>query len=172
MSHARYLELLDQGYDPDQAARRSGYTPRGQKPPRVLVRPRATEEQRAWKSAGDQRAARKVTPAAVVTRVELPTVTIVPVPRPVGRPKQTSPRPVRPTPPDLTDGLCRQVDAELFFPEQGGGTRDAKRVCGRCPVQQACLDDALATGERFGVRGGLSERERRALAKHLGRGAA
>lgn len=61
------------------------------------------------------------------------------------------------------DALCAQVDSEIFFPEKGGSTREAKLVCGRCPVKAECLADALATDERFGVRGGLSERERRQL---------
>ncbi len=61
------------------------------------------------------------------------------------------------------DALCAQTDPEAFFPEKGGSTRDAKRVCSECPVSQACLDYALAKDERFGIWGGLSERERRRL---------
>ncbi|RUQ21228.1 MULTISPECIES: WhiB family transcriptional regulator [Kocuria] len=63
------------------------------------------------------------------------------------------------------DALCAQTDPEAFFPEKGGSTRDAKRVCSECPVSQACLDYALARDERFGIWGGLSERERRRLRK-------
>lgn len=59
--------------------------------------------------------------------------------------------------------LCAQTDPEAFFPERGGSTKEAKAVCRRCPVTQPCLEAALASGERFGVYGGLSERERRAL---------
>ena len=61
--------------------------------------------------------------------------------------------------------LCAQTDPELFFPDKGGTSAPAKRVCARCPVRAECLQDALDTGERFGIRGGLSERERRKLAK-------
>ena len=61
--------------------------------------------------------------------------------------------------------LCAQTDPEAFFPEKGASTREAKRICARCEVQADCLRDALSTGERFGVRGGLSERERRRLAR-------
>ncbi len=61
--------------------------------------------------------------------------------------------------------LCAQTDPEAFFPEKGGSTRDAKRVCGRCEVRDACLEYALANDERFGIWGGLSERERRRLKK-------
>ena len=61
--------------------------------------------------------------------------------------------------------LCTQTDPELFFPDQGGSTRQAKVVCSRCEVRAQCLADALARGEGFGVRGGLSPRERRAVAR-------
>jgi WhiB family redox-sensing transcriptional regulator len=56
--------------------------------------------------------------------------------------------------------LCAQVDGEIFFPEVGGSSRAAKRVCGRCEVQQECLDYALRNDLRHGVWGGMSERER------------
>jgi WhiB family redox-sensing transcriptional regulator len=56
---------------------------------------------------------------------------------------------------------CAETDPEAFFPEKGGSTRDAKRVCGSCGVRTECLGYALGNGERFGIWGGLSERERR-----------
>jgi WhiB family redox-sensing transcriptional regulator len=59
--------------------------------------------------------------------------------------------------------LCAQTDPEAFFPEKGGSTREAKRVCASCDVRGECLDYALAHDERFGIWGGLSERERRKL---------
>lgn len=62
-----------------------------------------------------------------------------------------------------TDALCAQTDPEAFFPEKGGSTRDAKRVCGSCPVRDECLDYAMDHDEKFGIWGGLSERERRRL---------
>lgn len=61
------------------------------------------------------------------------------------------------------EGLCSQTDPEQFFPERGGSVRKAKAVCGACTVQEECLEYALANGEKFGVWGGLSERERRGL---------
>ncbi|WIY83322.1 WhiB family transcriptional regulator [Propionimicrobium sp. PCR01-08-3] len=61
--------------------------------------------------------------------------------------------------------LCAQTDPEAFFPEKGGSTREAKRVCQNCEVRSECLDYALANDERFGIWGGLSERERRQLKK-------
>jgi WhiB family redox-sensing transcriptional regulator len=59
--------------------------------------------------------------------------------------------------------LCAQTDPEAFFPEKGGSTREAKRVCRSCDVRAECLEYALGHDERFGIWGGLSERERRRL---------
>jgi WhiB family transcriptional regulator, redox-sensing transcriptional regulator len=59
--------------------------------------------------------------------------------------------------------LCAETDPEAFFPEKGGSTREAKRTCRACEVRGECLDYALEHGERFGIWGGLSERERRRL---------
>jgi WhiB family transcriptional regulator, redox-sensing transcriptional regulator len=59
--------------------------------------------------------------------------------------------------------LCAQTDPEAFFPEKGGSTREAKKICGGCEVRPECLEYALAHDERFGIWGGLSERERRRL---------
>ncbi len=59
--------------------------------------------------------------------------------------------------------LCAQTDPEAFFPEKGGSTREAKKVCLSCEVRSECLDYALKNDERFGIWGGLSERERRRI---------
>lgn len=64
--------------------------------------------------------------------------------------------------------LCAQTDPEAFFPEKGGSTREAKRVCLDCEVRNECLEFALANDERFGIWGGLSERERRRLRRAAG----
>lgn len=63
--------------------------------------------------------------------------------------------------------LCREVDPELFFPDKGDhlAATDAKRVCAGCPVRFECLTLALQLRERFGVWGGLSESERRAITR-------
>jgi WhiB family redox-sensing transcriptional regulator len=61
------------------------------------------------------------------------------------------------------DALCAETDPEAFFPEKGGSTREAKRVCSGCTVRAECLEAALANDERFGIWGGLSERERRRI---------
>lgn len=56
---------------------------------------------------------------------------------------------------------CMGVDPELFFPERGSSTREAKEVCRGCVVREDCLEFAIANGEKFGIWGGMSERERR-----------
>ncbi|GAA4399747.1 hypothetical protein GCM10023147_37620 [Tsukamurella soli] len=63
--------------------------------------------------------------------------------------------------------LCAQTDPEAFFPEKGGSTREAKRICLGCEVRSECLEYALAKDERFGIWGGLSERERRRLKRGI-----
>ncbi|MGW1721621.1 WhiB family transcriptional regulator [Streptomyces sp. NPDC002306] len=65
--------------------------------------------------------------------------------------------------PDLawqSQALCAETGAEFFFPEPGSSVREAKLICGMCEMRSACLDYALAHDERFGVWGGLSEKER------------
>ena len=64
--------------------------------------------------------------------------------------------------------LCAQTDPDAFFPEKGGSTREAKRICKACSVRDECLEFALEHDERFGIWGGLSERERHRLKKKLG----
>ena len=50
--------------------------------------------------------------------------------------------------------LCAQTDPEAFFPEKGGSTREAKRICVGCEVKGECLEYALGQDERFGIWGG------------------
>jgi WhiB family redox-sensing transcriptional regulator len=56
---------------------------------------------------------------------------------------------------------CAETDPEVFFPDKGKSTRDAKKVCFACEVRAECLAFALETGQRFGVWGGLSYPQRR-----------
>jgi WhiB family transcriptional regulator, redox-sensing transcriptional regulator len=74
-----------------------------------------------------------------------------------GRPDETEPEDWQ------EQALCAQVGGDEFFPEKGDSVREAKRICSDCDVRAECLDYALAHNERFGVWGGLSERERRRL---------
>lgn len=71
----------------------------------------------------------------------------------------------------VADALCAQVDPEIFYPEKGGSTRDAKAICNGnpkrgttpCPVRELCLEDALERNELYGILGGLSGQQRRKL---------
>jgi WhiB family redox-sensing transcriptional regulator len=64
----------------------------------------------------------------------------------------------------MVDGVCRQVDPDLFFPEYGQNvTKHARKVCASCPVMDECLAYALAHPGILGVWGGTSESERRVL---------
>lgn len=58
---------------------------------------------------------------------------------------------------------CRGMDTSLFFPGQGDAytVRAAVRVCEGCPVAAECLDYCTASGIRFGIWGGYTERRRR-----------
>jgi WhiB family transcriptional regulator, redox-sensing transcriptional regulator len=63
---------------------------------------------------------------------------------------------------------CRDFDPELFFPVGTTGpalaqVREAKAICARCPVVAQCLAWALETGQQYGVWGGKSEDERKAM---------
>lgn len=59
---------------------------------------------------------------------------------------------------------CRAGDPDTLF-VQGAAQNRAKQLCGACPVKLECLADALDNQVEFGVWGGLTERERRALLK-------
>lgn len=72
-----------------------------------------------------------------------------------------------------TDSVCRGMDPELFFsPDQFETKQEkddreavAKSACSRCNVKAECLDYAIKAGERYGIWGGLTEQERRALVR-------
>ncbi len=73
-----------------------------------------------------------------------------------------------------TRAACLGVDPELFFPvAEAGPVYDAqivaaKAVCARCPVRPECLAEALVRIP-YGIAGGLTEDERRALRHRPGR---
>jgi len=56
------------------------------------------------------------------------------------------------------DGLCAQIDPELWFPEKGHNAAQARRICFRCPVRAQCL--AAGRYEQHGIWGGLTYHER------------
>ena len=62
--------------------------------------------------------------------------------------------------PDWWDhAACRGLGTRLFFPQRGEDHKQAKAVCASCTVIETCRDGGMA--EKFGIRGGLSERQRR-----------
>ena len=63
-----------------------------------------------------------------------------------------------------TDAICAQGDPDRLF-VTGAAQREAAKLCRNCPVQMECLSDALDNRVEFGVWGGLTERQRRALLK-------
>ena len=62
-------------------------------------------------------------------------------------------------------GACIEVEPDALF-VRGAAQQQAKQVCMSCPVIAECLADALDNRTEFGVWGGMTERERRALLKH------
>lgn len=66
------------------------------------------------------------------------------------------------------DGLCRQVDPELFFPHKNGTAAPARKICNACDVREQCLEWALETDATDGVAGGLTHRERRRIRNQRG----
>ena len=64
---------------------------------------------------------------------------------------------------DWSRGACRGVTGVSFFPERGHPSQPAVCVCAGCPIRVACAEYAIEAKERFGVWGGLSERQRRRI---------
>jgi WhiB family transcriptional regulator, redox-sensing transcriptional regulator len=66
--------------------------------------------------------------------------------------------------PWMADAACRGLTG-LFFLERGAADAYTapREVCEGCPVRSQCLEHALANGEKFGLWGGHTESERRAL---------
>ena len=61
----------------------------------------------------------------------------------------------------MESALCRQVDGNLWFPEQGASLNPARKICASCTVRIACLDYAITTGQTDGVWGGMGPTERK-----------
>lgn len=64
---------------------------------------------------------------------------------------------------DWDRAACLGVDPDLFFPDRGQDTAQAKRVCLGCSIVADCGEYALRVGESHGVWGGMSERQRRRI---------
>ena len=63
----------------------------------------------------------------------------------------------------MDDALCAQIGSDFWFPEKGEPVTEAKRICEGCPVRVPCLEYALEIGDKFGIWGGKSERQRRTI---------
>lgn len=63
----------------------------------------------------------------------------------------------------MSEGRCREMPPELFFPNDGIGVAAAQQICATCPVREPCLQYALENHISHGVWGGASERERRRI---------
>ena len=62
---------------------------------------------------------------------------------------------------------CRDRDPDVFFPLSPEAEREATRICRGCPVQIDCLEFALEAKIRFGVWGGLTEKQRRSVHRQI-----
>ncbi len=60
---------------------------------------------------------------------------------------------------------CKDATDVSFFPQNKAEEKSATMICMICPVRDECLEHALATNERFGMWGGVSEKQRRVLAR-------
>ena len=63
----------------------------------------------------------------------------------------------------MARGSCKDVPPQTFFPSDGVGVDEARKICAVCPVSAACLEYALRNRIDHGVWGGASERERRRI---------
>jgi WhiB family transcriptional regulator, redox-sensing transcriptional regulator len=73
----------------------------------------------------------------------------------------------------MDHAACSEIgDDALWFPEKGQNLRNAKRICQACEVRAECLEYALAHDERWGIWGGLSERQRRSMKRRTAGGIA
>lgn len=74
------------------------------------------------------------------------------------------------------DALCREHDNVLFFGEEGESELEkqaregrAKTICQQCPVQEPCLEFAMETNQKYGIWGGLTDKERASLKRRRAR---
>ena len=67
--------------------------------------------------------------------------------------------------PLFSGAICSTVDPEIFFPEQGGSPKEAKKICSQCPDRIPCRDFAFQHNIQHGVWGGLTSTDRRKLLK-------
>lgn len=62
-------------------------------------------------------------------------------------------------------GDCKGANPDIFYPERGASSNEAKKICMSCSVKEECLEFALETCEEIGIWGGTSEYQRRKIRK-------
>lgn len=75
------------------------------------------------------------------------------------------------------EALCRQYSVDLFFgPDHAESEIDrqareahAKSICQRCPVKEPCLEYAMETAQKYGIWGGMTDKERSSLKRRRAR---
>ena len=77
--------------------------------------------------------------------------------------------PANPMPPDYWQdrAACFGIDPDVFFPISEEEAGPALAYCGACRIREDCLAWALKNGERYGVWGGLTEQQRRRIARQV-----
>ena len=72
-----------------------------------------------------------------------------------------------PRPDWRTDALCAEVGGTIFFPKKGASADPARSICNQCAVVSECLTDALKDDKQVGIRGGLTEAERKRILREV-----
>ena len=72
-----------------------------------------------------------------------------------------------PRPDWRTEALCAEVGGTIFFPPKGASANPARSICNRCAVVSECLTDALRDDRQVGIRGGLTEAERKRILREV-----
>jgi WhiB family redox-sensing transcriptional regulator len=74
------------------------------------------------------------------------------------------------------DAACSAYDNLLFFGEEGESELEkqaresqAKKICQTCPVKEPCLEFAMETNQKYGIWGGLTDKERASLKRRRAR---
>ncbi|HEX2296088.1 MAG TPA: WhiB family transcriptional regulator [Actinomycetota bacterium] len=74
------------------------------------------------------------------------------------------------------EAACRPYDNLTFFGEEGESELEkqaresrAKAVCRTCPVAEPCLEFAMETNQKYGIWGGLTDKERASLKRRRAR---
>ncbi|WP_436231447.1 WhiB family transcriptional regulator [Arcanobacterium phocae] len=65
----------------------------------------------------------------------------------------------------MEEALCAQTDPDIFYPEKGGSTAPATSVCASCSVRAECLEYAVTNDIRHGIWGGISDNDRKRIAR-------